>query len=140
MRSEPPELAGPLKRCFRLFGHPCRLFLGPGLRLGARWNRLGETVKTRKKRGKTGKKWARYGLRSANKEGTGGIPGSQLDRRSDGARRDGGGGDLPGTYPDIKMEYRNDGNRYKVALDAEENPDFRYQVIPWHSFDHTSPP
>ena len=26
-----------------------RLFLGPGFRLGARWNRLGETVKTRKK-------------------------------------------------------------------------------------------
>ena len=43
---------------------PCRLFLGPGLRLGARWNRLVETVKTRKKRGKTGGKWARYGLRS----------------------------------------------------------------------------
>ncbi len=34
----------------------CRLFLGPGFRLAARWNRLGETVKTRKKRGKTGKK------------------------------------------------------------------------------------
>ena len=32
----------------------CRLFLGPGFRLGARWNRLVETVKTRKKRGKTG--------------------------------------------------------------------------------------
>ena len=42
----------------------CRLFLGPGFRLGARWNRLGETVKTRKKREKTGEKWARYGLRS----------------------------------------------------------------------------
>eukprot|EP01045_Picozoa_sp_COSAG04_P036389 COSAG04_NODE_8833_length_926_cov_1.308343_1_plen_101_part_10 len=41
----------------------CRLFLGPGFRLGARWNRLGEAVKTRKKREKTGKKWARYGLR-----------------------------------------------------------------------------
>ena len=27
---------------------PCRLFLGPGFRLGARWNRLGEAVKTRK--------------------------------------------------------------------------------------------
>ena len=40
----------------------CRLFLGPGFRLGACWNRLGETVKTRKKRGKTGKEWARYGL------------------------------------------------------------------------------
>ena len=38
----------------------CRLFLGPGFRLAARWNRLGETVKTRKKRGKTGNKWARY--------------------------------------------------------------------------------
>ena len=37
-------------------------FLGPGFRLVARWNRLVETVKTRKKRGKTGgkrgKKWA----------------------------------------------------------------------------------
>ena len=32
----------------------CRPFLGPGFRLAARWNRLGETVKTRKKRGKTG--------------------------------------------------------------------------------------
>ena len=41
-------------------------FLGPGFWLGARWNRLGETVETRKKRGKTGKKWARYGLRSVN--------------------------------------------------------------------------
>ena len=29
-------------------------FLGPGFRLGARWNRLGETVKTRTKREKTG--------------------------------------------------------------------------------------
>ena len=52
---------------------PCRLFLGPGFRLGARWNRLGGTVKTRKKRGKTGKKRARYGLKRVNKEGTGGI-------------------------------------------------------------------
>ena len=32
----------------------CRPFLGPGFRLAARWNRLVETVKTRKKRGKTG--------------------------------------------------------------------------------------
>ena len=30
-------------------------------------------MKTRKKRGKTGQKWARYGLRSVNKEGRGGI-------------------------------------------------------------------
>ena len=29
-------------------------FLGPGFRLGARWNRLGQAVKTRKKREKTG--------------------------------------------------------------------------------------
>ena len=36
--------------------HMCRLFLGPGFRLAARWNRLGETVKTRKKRGKNGVK------------------------------------------------------------------------------------
>ena len=41
---------------------PCRLFLGPGFRFAACWNRLGETVKTRKKREKTGKKWARYSL------------------------------------------------------------------------------
>ena len=52
-----------------LFGHPCRLFLGPGSWLVARWNRLGEAVKTRKKRGKTGKKWARYGLKGV-KEGS----------------------------------------------------------------------
>ena len=45
---------------------PCRLFLGPGFRLAARWNRLVETVKTRKKREFSGKKWARYGLRSVN--------------------------------------------------------------------------
>ena len=47
----------------------CRLFLGPGFRLAARWNRLVETVKTRKKRGKTGEKWARYGLKRV-KEGS----------------------------------------------------------------------
>ena len=41
----------------------CRLFLGPGFRLAARWNRLVETVKTRKKREKTGRKWARYSLK-----------------------------------------------------------------------------
>ena len=44
-------------------------FLGPGFRLGARWNRLGEPVK---KTGIFGEKMARY-LRSVNKEGTGGI-------------------------------------------------------------------
>ena len=54
MRSEHPELARPPKRCFLLFGHPCRLFLGPGFWLVARWNRLGEAVKTRKKREKNG--------------------------------------------------------------------------------------
>ena len=46
----------------------CRLFLGPGVRLGARWNRLVEMVKTRKKREKTEQKWARYGLKGV-KEG-----------------------------------------------------------------------
>ena len=56
MRSQHPELARPLS-------------LGPGFRLVARWNRLGETVKTRKKRGKTGKKWARYSLRSVGSRG-----------------------------------------------------------------------
>ena len=35
-------------------GVSCRLFLGPGFRLGACWNRLVETVKTRKKRKKRG--------------------------------------------------------------------------------------
>ena len=49
-----PELALEVTRCFLLFGHLCRLFLGPGFWLAARWNRLGETVKTRKERGKTG--------------------------------------------------------------------------------------
>eukprot|EP01045_Picozoa_sp_COSAG04_P031938 COSAG04_NODE_6090_length_1414_cov_1.448669_3_plen_65_part_01 len=63
MRSQHPELARPLKRCFLKFGHLCRLFLGPGLWLVGRWNRLGQAVKTRKKRGKTGKKWVRYGLK-----------------------------------------------------------------------------
>ena len=43
-------------------------FLGPGFRLAARWNHLGETLKTRKKREKTEKKWARYSLTSV-KEG-----------------------------------------------------------------------
>ena len=47
----------------------CRLFLGPGFRLAACWNRLVETVKTRKKRGKMGGKWARYGLKRV-KEGS----------------------------------------------------------------------
>ena len=69
MRSQHPELARPAKRCFLLFGQPCRLFLVPGFRLVARWNRLGETVKTRKKWEKTGKKWARYGLKRV-KEGS----------------------------------------------------------------------
>ena len=54
-------------------------FLGPGFRLGARWNRLVETVKTRKKRDKTGQKWARYGLKRVNKEGTGGINWAQSE-------------------------------------------------------------
>ena len=45
---------------------PLPPFLGPGFRLGARWNRLVEAVKTRKKREKTGKKWARYGLKRVN--------------------------------------------------------------------------
>ena len=47
----------------------CRLFLGPGYRLAARWNRLVETVKTRKQREKTGEKWARYSLKRV-KEGS----------------------------------------------------------------------
>ena len=51
-------------------GPRSRLFLGPGFRLGARWNRLAETAKTRKKREKTEKKWARYGLKSAKESGS----------------------------------------------------------------------
>ena len=52
---------------------PCRLFLGPGFRLGARWNRLGETVKTRKRRINTGRKWARYGLKGVKESGSPGA-------------------------------------------------------------------
>ena len=51
----------------------CRLFLGPGFRLAARWHRLVETVKTRKQWGKTGGKWARYDLKRAKEEDAGGI-------------------------------------------------------------------
>eukprot|EP01045_Picozoa_sp_COSAG04_P043126 COSAG04_NODE_13979_length_584_cov_12.529897_1_plen_80_part_10 len=46
---------------------PLPAVLGPGLRLGARWNRLGEAMKTRQKREKTGEKWARHGLKRVNK-------------------------------------------------------------------------
>ena len=43
---------------------------------------------------------------------------------------DGGGGDKgPDTYPDVKMEYRNDGTRHRLALDAPEDPDYRYQIM-----------
>ena len=69
-------------------------FLGPGFRLGARRNRLGEAVKTHKKREKTGKKWARYGLRSVNKEGRGGIT----------WRSGGGGGERLGLLPPSSSE------------------------------------
>ena len=70
MRSQHPELARPLKRCFLLIERLCRLLLGPGLRLGARWNRLVETAKTHKKRGKAGKKWARYGRKRVKEPGS----------------------------------------------------------------------
>ena len=43
------------------------LSLGPGFRLGARWNRLGEPVKTRKKRGENGGKMGE--IRSKKCEG-----------------------------------------------------------------------
>ena len=49
------------------------LFLGPEFQLAARWNRLVETVKTRKKREKTGKKWARYGLKRDKESGSPGL-------------------------------------------------------------------
>lgn len=43
---------------------------------------------------------------------------------------DGGGGDKgPDTYPDVKFEYRNDGSRHLVDLEAEEDPEKRYQVV-----------
>ena len=43
---------------------------------------------------------------------------------------DGGGGSKgPDTYPDVKMEYRNDGTRHRLALDAPENPNYRYQIM-----------
>ncbi len=74
-------------------------FLGPGFRLGARWNRLGEAVKTRKKRDFSGKKWARDGLRSVNKEGTAGIT---CQRR----RRGGGSGDQPGLVHEVQQDRR----------------------------------
>ena len=48
MRSQHPELARPEKRYFLLIERLCRLFLV------ARWNRLIETVKTRKNGGETG--------------------------------------------------------------------------------------
>ena len=69
MRSEHPELARPPKRCFLLFGHPCRLFLGPGFWLVARWNRLGEAVKTRKNRETNGEEMGE--IRSKRCEGVG---------------------------------------------------------------------
>ena len=39
-------------------------------RLAARWNRAVEAVKTRKKREKTGGKWARYGLKGVKESGS----------------------------------------------------------------------
>ena len=41
--------------------------------------------------------------------------------------RDGGG--VSGLYPDTKLEYRNDGTRVKVDVDADEDPSYRYQVV-----------
>ena len=46
------------------------LSLGPGFRLGARWTRLVEPVKTRKRREKTGEEWARYGLKRVKESGS----------------------------------------------------------------------
>ena len=42
--------------------------LARGSRLAARWNRLGETAKTRKKWQKTGSKWSRDGRQSVKRE------------------------------------------------------------------------
>ena len=63
MRSEHPELAR--RNGVRT---PLPLFRGPEFRLAARWNRLGETVKTRKERERTGKKRARYGLKRVQRQ------------------------------------------------------------------------
>ena len=41
------------------------------MRLGARWNRLVEPVKTRKERGKAGGKWARYRLKGVGAQAEG---------------------------------------------------------------------
>ena len=65
MRSEHPELARPEKRHFLLIERLCRLFLVPGFWLATRWNRLVETVKTRKKREKIGEKMGEIRSRCA---------------------------------------------------------------------------
>ena len=62
---------------------PVPPFLGPGFWLGARWNRLGEAVKTRKKREKTGEKWARYGLKRVKESGSPGDVVHGVPDRSD---------------------------------------------------------
>ena len=55
-----PELSpSHRRRTAKISLRACRLFLGPGFRLAARWNRLVETVKTRKKREKNGGKKGR---------------------------------------------------------------------------------
>ena len=39
------------------------------------------------------------------------------------------GGGQGGRSPDVRLEYRNDGSRHKVTVDAEENPEYRYQTV-----------
>ena len=70
VRSEHPDLARPET----VFGPPCHSFSALGFGLRVVWNRLGEAVKTRKKREKTGGKWARYGLKGVRESGS---PGRQ---------------------------------------------------------------
>jgi hypothetical protein len=42
---------------------------------------------------------------------------------------DGGGHPDGPWFRDTKLEYRNDGNRHQVAMDAPENPEYRYQTV-----------
>lgn len=48
-----------------------------------------------------------------------------MRRHSDG----GGHPDNSAWFRDVKLEYRNDGTRHKVALDAPEHPGYRYQNV-----------
>ena len=76
-RSQHPELARPPKRCLGALA----LLLSPGFRLVARWNRLVEE-NAQKKRGKTGVKWARYGLKRVKESGSPGARAVAAEHRA----------------------------------------------------------